>query len=87
MRVVTIPGTDFMLPNTWRIYVSNGVAESPPSQAADTLYGMRWMGNIVVAKYGRRDPTHFINVPHLEVDFANLLVGVLVEVVWVVEKY
>lgn len=74
-RIITVPGTNFLLPNAWRIFVSSNVAPAPPNQSVDSMYGLIWTGNIVLAKYGRRDPTRLINIPHVELDFSNVIVG------------
>lgn len=74
LRINTFPGTNHRLENHFRIFVSKYKEPAPANSCIKHKFGLLWAGNVVVAKYARRDSDILIHIDSLETDMIDALV-------------
>ncbi|KAJ7665241.1 hypothetical protein DFH06DRAFT_1127578 [Mycena polygramma] len=70
--ICVLPGTDLVLPVSWRIYIGNARYRSPLNECIKTKFDIDWPGNVVMVKR-RRNSDALTKVSIGEEEFADVI--------------
>jgi hypothetical protein len=66
------------LARNYHIFTTADVSSTVPNNALSKLHNQAWMGNIVVAAVGKRDPSKIVQFPLVDVGLLDILVSMYV---------